>query len=158
MTSYFSKSPRKTLIATGLVIALAGSAGAVYAKGAMNQDRMAERFDYIFTQLSLTEAQRTSVVEVMTSQMDEMRGQRHEQRMAEGERPTQEERQAIRAGMQFALADELGTVLQADQVEGLMTYMDAHSPKGGRGRHEGRQGESRGEHGKRQGVPETDGQ
>ncbi len=69
MKSLFSTAPRKTLIATAVVIALAGSTGAVYAHDAMNQSRLTERFDYIFTQLNLTETQRTEVVEIMTTQM-----------------------------------------------------------------------------------------
>lgn len=140
MKSLFSKAPRKTLIATAVVIALASSAGAVFAHDAMNQGRIVERFDYIFTQLNLTETQRTEVVEIMTTQMAELREQHREQRASDAERPTPEEREALRAAARIALTDELGTVLQADQVEGLITYLEAHLPKGGKGMHGGHRG------------------
>ncbi len=133
MKTLFSKAPRQTLIATAVVIALAGSAGAVYAQGAMNQGRMTERFDYIFTQLNLTEAQRTEVVGIMTTQMNELREQHREARDSDAERPTVEERQALRTEARTALVDELGTVLQADQVENLITYLETHQFRGGKG-------------------------
>ncbi len=140
MKSLFLTAPRKTLITTAVVIALAGSAGAVYAHDAMNQSRLTERFDYIFTQLNLTETQRTEVVDIMTTQMAELREQHREQRANGAERPTPEEREALRAEIRTALADELGTVLQGDQVEGLITYLEAHLPKGGKGMHGGHRG------------------
>lgn len=148
MKSRFSTAPRKTLIATAVVIALAGSAGAVYAHDAMNQSRLTERLDYIFTQLNLTEAQRTEVVEIMTTQMAELREQHREQRANGAERPTPEEREALRAAARTALTDELGIVLQADQVESLITYLDAHQPRGGKGMQRG------GHHGHRQAPAE----
>lgn len=148
MTSRFSTAPRKTLFATAVVIALAGSAGAVYAHDGINQTRLTERFDYIFTQLNLTEAQRADVVEIMTTQMTERREQHREQRASGAERPTLEARDARRAEIRTALADELGTVLQADQVEGLITYLDAHQPSDGKGMHRG------GRHGHRQAPAE----
>lgn len=140
MTSPFSKAPHKTLIATAVVIALAGSAGTVYAQGAMNQSRIVERFDYIFTQLNLTDTQRTEVVEIITTQMAERREQHREQRASDAERPTPEEHEALRTAARTALTDELGTVLQADQVEGLITYLEAHLPKRGKGMHGGHRG------------------
>lgn len=140
MKTLFSKAPRKTLIATAVVIALAGSAGAAYAHSSMNQGRMTERFDYIFTQLSLTEAQRTEVVDIVTTQMTELREQHRAQRDSDAERPTAEERQALRAEARTALEDELGTVLQADQVEGLIAYLEAHQPRGDKGMRGGHRG------------------
>lgn len=140
MKTLFSKAPRKTLIATAVVIALAGSVGAVYAQGAMNQNRMTERFDYIFTELNLTEAQRTEVVDIMTTQMNDMREQHRAQRDADFERPTAEERQALRTAAHTALIDELGTVLQAGQVEDLITYLEAHQSRGGKGMRDGHGG------------------
>lgn len=141
MKSYFSTTPRQALIAIGVVVALAGSASAVYAHDAMNQNRMSDRFNYIFTELNLTDAQRTEVVDIMTTQMAERREQHRAQRDSEAERPTAEERQALRAAARTALTDELGTVLQADQVEGLITYLEAHQPRGGKGMHGGHRGD-----------------
>ncbi|WP_394170731.1 Spy/CpxP family protein refolding chaperone [Saccharospirillum alexandrii] len=135
MKSILSTTPRQALIAIGVVVALAGSASAVYAHDAMNQNRMTDRFDYIFTQLNLTDAQRAEVVDIMTTQMAERREQHREQRDSGAERPTAEERQALRDAARTALTDELGTVLQADQVEGLITYLEAHQPRGGKGMH-----------------------
>ena len=106
----------------------------------MNQNRMTDRFDYIFSQLNLTDAQRSEVVDIMTTQMAERREQHREQRDSGADRPTAEERQALRDAARTALSDELGTVLQADQVEGLITYLEAHQPqgkKGMRGSHRG---------------------
>ena len=144
MKSIFSTTPRQSLIAIGVVMALAGSASAVYAHDAMNQNRMTDRFDYIFTQLNLTDTQRAEVLDIMTTQMAERREQHREQRDSDAERPTAEERQALRDAARTALTDELGTVLQADQVEGLITYLEAHQPRGGKGMHGGHRGEHRG--------------
>lgn len=141
MKSHFSTAPRKTLFATAVVIALAGSAGAVYAHDGMNQSRLTERFDYIFTQLNLTEAQRAEVLDIMTTQMTEQREQHWQQHDSGAERPTAEERQALRAAARTGLTDELGTVLQADQVEGLITYLEAHQPRRGKGMHSGHRGD-----------------
>lgn len=140
MTSIFSTTLRQSLIALGLVVALAGSASTVYAHDAMNQNRLIDRFDYIFTQLNLTDAQRAEVVDIMTTQMTERREQHRQQRDSGAERPTTEERLALRAAARTALTDELGTVLQADQVEGLITYLEAHQPRGGKGMHGGHRG------------------
>lgn len=143
MKSIFSTTPRQTLIAIGVVVALAGSASAVYAHDAMNQNRLTDRLDYIFTQLNLTDAQRTEVVDIMITQVAERREQHREQRDSDAERPTAEERQALRAEARTALTDELGTVLQADQVEGLITYLEAHQPRGGKGLRGGHRSEHR---------------
>lgn len=140
MKSFFSNAPRKTLIATAVVVALAGTAGVVYAHDGISQSRMTERFDYIFTELNLTEAQRADVMEVMTTQMTELREQHREQHASGAERPMPEARDALHSQMRIDLEDELGTVLQADQVEGLMTYLDAHQPRGAKGMHGGHRG------------------
>lgn len=141
MKSIFSTTPRQALIAVGVVVALAGTASAVYAHDAMSQNRMTDRFDYIFTQLNLTDAQRAEVVDIMTTQMAERREQHRAQRDSGADRPTSEERQAFRDAARTALTDELGTVLQADQVEGLITYLEAHQPRGGKGMHGGHRGD-----------------
>ncbi|WP_157600050.1 Spy/CpxP family protein refolding chaperone [Saccharospirillum impatiens] len=137
MKVFFSNAPRQSLMATAVVIALAGSAGAVYAHDAMNPSRMTERFDYIFTQLDLTDDQRADVVDIMTTQMTELRDQHRAQRDSDAERPTAEEREALRDQARTALIDELGTVLQADQVNGLTTYLEAHMARSGKGMHRG---------------------
>lgn len=128
MKSLFSTTPRQALIAIGVVV-LAGSASAVYARDAMSQNRMTDRFDHIFTQLNLSDTQRTEVVDLMTTRMAERREQRH----SAPERPSAEERQALRDTAHAALTDELGTILQADQVDGLITYLEAQQPRGKQG-------------------------
>lgn len=144
MKTLINTQPRKLLLATAAAIVL-GTAGVVYAQGPMNEVRMTERFEYIFTELSLTEAQRTEVVDIFTNQRQQWRDQRREQREEGQQRPSVEERQAQHAEARTALADELGMVLQADQVEGLMAYLEAHQPRGGKGMQRGH-GEMHGGH------------
>jgi Spy/CpxP family protein refolding chaperone len=140
MRSYLNKLTRKSIVAGSLVIALASSSGFVYAHNAMNQDRLSDRFDYIFTQLNLTDDQGAATLDIFQKQMSEMREQHHASREAGAERHMAEQRQAMQASAHTALADALGTVLQADQIDGLMTYLDAHQPRGGKGMRGGHHG------------------
>ncbi|MHA7881386.1 MAG: hypothetical protein ACX931_16470 [Saccharospirillum sp.] len=150
MKTLFNTQARKLLLATAAVVVL-GTAGVVYAQGPMSQARMTERFDDIFTELNLTEAQRTEVGDIFANQMQQWRDQHRTQRDGDPQHPGLEERQAMHAQGRTALADQLGTVLQADQVEGLMTYLEAHSPRSGKGMQRGHaDGMNRG-HGEMQG-------
>ncbi|MCH8530277.1 MAG: hypothetical protein LAT65_05440 [Saccharospirillum sp.] len=149
MKTLFNTQPRKLLLATAAVIVL-GTAGVVYAQSPMNQARMTERFDYIFTELNLTEDQRTEVMDIVTNQMQQWRNQHREQRDEGQQRPHAEERQAQHAQARTALADQLGMVLQADQVEGFMTYLEAHQPRGGKGMQRGHEGGMQRGHGEMQ--------
>jgi hypothetical protein len=102
--------------------------------------------DYIYTELALTEEQQADVNAVLEAFRDqtreEMRAAREE--LSDDERPTREEmaeiREAHRAELLASLTDELNSVLSADQVEDLVTYIDAHSQGGPRGGHGGRAG------------------
>ncbi|GGX49211.1 hypothetical protein [Saccharospirillum salsuginis] len=132
---------KKTLIATGLVVALAaGSTGAfAWGGGDKGPREPGQRFEYIFKQLNLTEEQSTEVIEVMQSFAEAQREAMRERRDSGAQRPTQEERDALRAAAHQQLADQLGTVLQPTQVEALMEYMEFHGKgmKGG-GHHRGK--------------------
>jgi Spy/CpxP family protein refolding chaperone len=140
MKNYLNTLSRKSIVAGSLIIALASSAGFVYAHEAMNQDRVSDRFDYIFTQLNLTDDQSAATIDIMQTQREEIREHHRANRDAGAERPTAEQRDALREKAHTALADELGSVLQADQVEGLMTYLEAHQSRGGKGMRGGHRG------------------
>lgn len=141
MNSHVTRS-KKALIATGLVIALAaGSTGAfAWGGGEKGPRDPGQRFEYIFTQLNLTEEESTQVIDVMKSFAEAQREAMQERRESGAERPTQEERDALRAEAQQQLADQLGTVLQPTQVEELIEYLEFHG-KGMKGGHH-----HRGEH------------
>lgn len=139
MKTTFARS-KNALIATGLVVALAaGSTGALAWGNSDRGDRdPSQRFEYIFNQLDLTEAQSTEVIEVMESFRDAQRDARQERRESGEERPSEEEREAMKEQAQQQLADELGTVLQPTQVEDLMEYLEFHGKGKCDKRHGGR--------------------
>jgi len=128
MNTHFTRS-KKALIATGLVVALAaGSTGAfAWGGGEKGPRDPGQRFEYIFSQLNLTEEQSTQVIDVMKSFAEAQREAMQERRESGAERPTQEERDALRADVQQQLADQLGTVLQPTQVDELIEYLEFHS-------------------------------
>lgn len=138
-TPTFSRS-RKALIATGLVVALAaGSTGALaWGGGDKGSREPGQRFEYIFTQLDLTEEQSTQVIDIMRGFAESQRDAMRERRESGAERPTQEEMETLRAEARQQLTDQLGTVLQPTQVEELITYLEFHGKSmGGRGHHRG---------------------
>lgn len=122
---------RKLMAATALITALAVGASSAYAWGGRQAPE--QRLDYIFTQLNLTEAQKEQTLAIFAERAEQQRSAMRERRDANresGERPEKpsaEERDAMRAAMRIELSDQLGTVLQAHQVEGLVEYLEAHS-------------------------------
>lgn len=134
-------SKRNTLIATTLAVALAASAGNAFAWGGNDrQPDPAERFSYIFSELNLTDEQAEDVLDVMRTFRDDQRQAMQARRDSGAGRPSEEEFEALRSNARTALADQLGTVLTADQVDDLMTYLEFHGPMMGGGR----RGEHRG--------------
>ncbi|EAR08061.1 hypothetical protein [Reinekea blandensis] len=130
MTSF-----KKQFIAATVVATLALGAGSAYAfnGGGRGQVDAAERFDYIFTQLELTDAQRTEVLAVLEANWDAQRDAMWEVRqslMDREERPSYEEMQAIRdahqADMTQQLTDELNVILRPDVTAEFIEYMEAH--------------------------------
>ena len=130
---------RNTLIATTLALALTAGAGTAFAWGGPQGPRdPADRFDYIFSELNLSEETADDVLEVMDNFRAEQRQAMQARRDSGAGRPSEEEFAAIRSQARTALSDQLGTVLSADQVDELMTYMDYHGPMMGAGRPGGR--------------------
>ncbi|WP_111642703.1 hypothetical protein [Marinimicrobium alkaliphilum] len=130
-----------------MTIALLSAAlmtSAVPALADSQQHPRAERFTYIFEQLELTDAEREQVREVMREVMQERREMMRAARTAGAERPSREDRQQARAEARETLTYRLGEVISAEQVDGLLTYMDAHRGERGHARqHRGKRGEWR---------------
>lgn len=129
---------KKKLVAGGVALVLATTAVGTFAKGGPDKEgerRGGMNLDYIFTQLELTDEQRTEVQEVMTAFREQAREERAAEREArknsEEEKPSQEEREAMReeakAAMLVALTDQLNTVLAADDTAELIDYLEAHA-------------------------------
>lgn len=122
---------RKLLAATALVTAMSIAATSAY--GWSGRQASEQRLDYIFSQLDLTEAQKEQTLAIFAERAEQQRNAMREHRNAvresgeRPERPSAEERTAMREGMRIDLTDQLGTVLQAHQVEGLLEYLEAHS-------------------------------
>lgn len=127
---------RKTLIATSVTLVLGLSASGAFAWGNGHRDA-GQRFDYIFSQLSLTEEQASQVQDIFRGFALEQHEAMKQRKDEGGERPSREEMEALHAQKQTQLADRLGTVLQPTQVEELMTYLNAHAPRMG---HRGKMG------------------
>lgn len=144
MNTSFARG-KKALIAAGLTVMLAAGATGAYAWGGDKHGTRdpGQRFEYIFTQLNLTEEQSQQVIDVMKTFAESQREAMQERREAGGERPTQEEFEAMREAAHQQLADQLGTVLQPSQVEELITYMEFHGKgmRGGPGGHHHRGGD-----------------
>ncbi len=144
----------KKLIITGVIISTLASAGA-FARGGNDDNKRgaqidpAERYEYIFTQLDLTEDQQSSVLDMMKTLRDEQRDTMREAMQAlrdSDERPDREtmdaQREAHRTTMMTQLSDQLNTVLSAEDTAEFIEYLDFHSrqmangergPKGPRG-------------------------
>lgn len=135
-----------TLLAAtlGLFIAV-GSTQAFAQDGTRHGSRGGMSMNYIAGQLDITEEQQAQVGEILRRIMSEqrdamrqsMRQSMEETPRAERTRPSAEDMAERRAQMNVLIADELGTVLRPDQIEGLLTYMNAHTPMAG-GRMQGR--------------------
>ncbi|PTY37546.1 hypothetical protein BGP77_13685 [Saccharospirillum sp. MSK14-1] len=133
------KTHRNTFIATALAVALTASASGAFAWGGNDRGQdPSERFNYIFTELNLTEDQAEDVLDVMRTFRDDQRQAMQARRDSGAGRPSAEEFADLRAQAHTALSDQLGTVLSATQVEELMTYLEFHGPMMGGGRHHGR--------------------
>ena len=123
--------PRKLLAATALVTAMSIAASSAYGWG--GHPAAEHRLDYIFNQLDLTETQREQSLAIFAERAQQQRDAMKEHRQSmrsSGERPTRpttKERDARMAEMRMELADQLGLILQAHQVEGLMEYLEAHT-------------------------------
>ena len=164
-------SLKKKFVAGGIVLVMATSAAGVFAKGGSftgeGERKGGVNLDYIFTELALTDDQQTEVIEIITqlkeknfearAEAREARKEAREARKEAGETaseaPSAEERQAARDANRAAhmqeLTDQLNTVLSADDVEDLVTYLDAHhgSREGERGDRNGK-GERGGKEGR----------
>lgn len=141
---------RNTFTALALIAGLSLGAQTALAEPSQHQSK---RWDYIFTQLDVTEEQQAQVHELFKEMADERRAKMQEHREARRQyreangpqsqdqrepraerqhRPDREawqaERQARREQTRQNLADRLGTILAPDQVEGFITYLDAHKP------------------------------
>lgn len=134
----------KSLLAATLGLFMAiGSSQAMAHDGQRDGQRHGQRggmsMSYIADQLDITEEQQAQAHEIirriMTEQRDAMRTEMKETPRAERTRPSAEEITARRAQINTLLADELGTVLRPEQIEGLLTYMNAHMPSPGRDGH-----------------------
>lgn len=136
-TSHYAK----TLLAAtlGLFIAI-GSTQAMANDGKRQGMRGGMSMNYIAGQLDITEEQQAQVQDIMrrimTEQRDAMRAEMKETPRRERTRPSAETMAEHRAQINTLLADELGTVLRPEQIDGLLTYMNAHMPShDGRGHH-----------------------
>ncbi|WP_108125685.1 hypothetical protein [Saccharospirillum mangrovi] len=128
-------NPRNSLLATALAVALTAGAGNALAWGGDDREAdPAERFSYIFNEMNLTDEQADDVLDVMRTFRDDQRQAMQARRDSGAGRPSKEEFEALRSQARIALSDQLGTVLTADQVEDLMTYLEFHGPMMG-GRH-----------------------
>jgi Spy/CpxP family protein refolding chaperone len=138
------KAFNKKLIAGALATTMVLSAGTAFAKGNGQDRNPAERLNYIFTQLEITEAQQTEILDIMQTLASEQRevmwDTMKELRDSE-DRPTTEEMQAMRetnkAAQIQALTDQLNTVLSPQVTEELVEYLEAH----GMGKMHGRDGQ-----------------
>ena len=153
--TWFAK--RNTLTALTLIAGLSLGAQTALAEPSQHQS---QRWDYIFTQLDVTEEPQAQVHALFTemaaerrAKMQEHREARRQYREANGQqyqdkrergaerqhRPDREawhaEHQARREQARQNLADRLGTILTPDQVEGFTAYLDAHKPMG---KHQGK--------------------
>jgi hypothetical protein len=146
----------KKIVASVFAVSIAMTAGMSFAKGNGSQADPAQRLNYIFTQLELTEADQAAVLEVLASVREEQRQIMWDSRQAIQDRedaPTREEMDAIRtehkAAMSQLVTDQLNTVLSPEVTEELVTYLDAHQgmgkqgPRGGKGGEGGRGAEGR---------------
>ena len=144
------KTMNKTIIAVAVAMTLTAATGTAFTKGNMgNQADPATKMSYIFTQLSLTEAQQADVLAVMEAAQAEQRAVMLDTRKAMREsddRPTAEEMQAMREAHQTAqmqvLTDKLNTVLSPDVTADLVEYLAAHQGKGPANMHD-RKGDDR---------------
>lgn len=134
-----SLSVRNKLLATAacVLFSFGAAQGALADPG--KRHGAEQRFDYIFNQLSLDDSQRQQVQEIMQTRRQERREIMRERQASGAERPSPEELRANREQSRQMLETELGTVLDAEQVDELLTYMDAH------------RGQKRSWHGKKRG-------
>lgn len=122
-------------VSAGVLLSMVAAQGALAEPGKRHGGE--QRFEYIFNQLSLSESERQQVQEILQTRAQERREAMRERRAAGEERPSREEWRAAREQSRQMLESQLGTVLNAEQVEELVTYLDAH------------RGQKRGWHGKK---------
>lgn len=128
------KTFNKKLISSAIVLTMSTVAAVSFAKGPGNSDYdPAQRFDYIFTQLSLTDAQQADVLAVLEqnreTNRDAMKAQMQALRDSE-DRPSREEmfalREANREARNIELTDQLNMVLSPEVTNQFVEYLDAH--------------------------------
>lgn len=138
----------KKIIAGTVAATLVLTAGFTFAKGSGDEQRdPSQRFEYIFTQLDISETDQAQVIEVMEGvmemQRDAMWAVKQDLRDRE-ERPTKEEMQSIRetqkASMLQQMTDQLNTVLSPEVTEEFVEYLEAHSHMAMHGKRGGKGG------------------
>ncbi|WP_027330103.1 hypothetical protein [Marinimicrobium agarilyticum] len=92
-----------------------------------------QRLDYIFTQMALTDEQRTQTLDVLKTLMEERRTDMQARRQSGEGRPSREQMQALREQHRAELADRLNAVMTEAQTSAFITYLDAHQPRHHRG-------------------------
>lgn len=139
------KRMNRSLIAGITATTLLLSGAVAFAAGNDQQRDPSQRFDYIFTQLDLSDDQRTAVIDVMEAAMEEHRDlmwQTMQSLREQDERPSREDMQALmtsqQAAMTQSLTDDLNTVLSPEVTAELIEYIEAHRGMGAMGRHGGR--------------------
>lgn len=123
-----SKNPlinKKQLLTATLLATLI--AAPVWA-GDQGEHQHGPRLDYIFSQLELSEEQRSEVQTLLQDFRSERREAMKTRREAGEPRPSREEMLDLRETHQRELAERLSTVLTAEQVEEFTTYLEAHRP------------------------------
>jgi|GEM_PF-1126860 Spy/CpxP family protein refolding chaperone len=101
------------------------------------------QMNYVFDQIGLTEEQRAALLPIMTAFGESTEAEREAHRaemqteMADFKTRMQDRNEALRTEHRDRLVAELSTVLSADQLAELESYMDAHPmqrPEAGQGR------------------------
>lgn len=95
--------------------------------------RQGQRLDYIFTQMELTDEQRTQTLDVLKTLMEERRTEMQAHRQSGEGRPSREQMQAWREQHRTELAERLNAVMTEAQTSEFITYLDAHRPHHHRG-------------------------
>ncbi len=96
--------------------------------GEDNGGSQGQRLDYIFTQMELTDEQRTQALNVLKTLMEERRTEMQARRQSGEGRPSREEMQALREQHQTELAKRLSAVMTEAQASEFITYLEAHRP------------------------------
>lgn len=112
-----------------LIATLASTLLSTPAWAGDRNEPQAHRLDYIFNELQLTDEQRTQTLDIMKSTMEQRRQDIQARRQSGDARPDRETMKARRETHRTELAERLNTVMTDEQVEDLLTYLDAHRPR-----------------------------